>query len=153
MRLRRRLALAAPLALGGCSLFGSSDTELELSIRAGERINVNELEQPSPVVLRIYELRTTEGFLAADFFDLYDREQTRLGTELLGRREVTLIPGRTVTQDRRKLAEETRHLGALAAFRDLDGAEWRVAAPIRQGRVNRLSLVAEGRGIAFRDPS
>ena len=151
--LARRLALNSglTLALAGCSsVFGSSPTELDLTLRVGDRINVNELEQPTPLVLRTYELKSSEAFLASDFFDLYDRESTRLGADLLARREFTLIPGRSLEQPRRNLSDETRFLGALAAFRSIDGTEWRMAAPIQPNRRNRLTLVVEGRSIALR---
>jgi type VI secretion system protein VasD len=147
----RRGLLAAPaLALTGCSIFGTSPTELVLQITVGARVNVNELDQPSPVVLRLYDLKATEGFLGADFFDLYDRESTRLGGDLLGRTETILVPGRNIEQARRTVPEEARFLGAVAAYREIEGAEWRVSTALRLNSVNNLTLVVESRSISLR---
>lgn len=150
---RRRQLLAVPAlgaALSGCSWFRTSPTELVLQITVGTRINVNELDQATPIVVRLYDLKVAEGFLGADFFDLYDRETTRLGGDLLGRTETILIPGRNVEQPRRTVPEEARFIGALAAFREIEGAEWRVATPLRLNRVNNLTLAVEARSITFR---
>jgi len=147
----RRALLAAPaLMLGGCSIFGTSRTELVLQITVGARVNVNELDQPSPVVLRLYDLKVAEGFLGADFFDLYDRETTRLGGDLLGRTETILVPGRNVEQARRTVPEEARFLGAVAAYREIEGADWRVSTALRLNAVNNLTLVVEQRSISLR---
>lgn len=145
----RRGLLAAP-ALAGCSIFGTSPTELVLQITVGARVNVNELDQPSPVVLRLYDLKATEGFLGADFFDLYDRESTRLGGDLLGRTETILVPGRNIEQARRTVPEEARFMGAIAAYREIEGAEWRVSTALRLNSVNNLTLVVESRSISLR---
>lgn len=148
----RRSVLAAPalLGLGGCSWFRTSPTELVLQVVVSDRVNVNEFDQASPIVLRLYDLKVAEAFLGADFFDLYDRETTRLGGDLLGRTETTLIPGRQVEQPRRTVPEEARFLGAVAAFREIEGAEWRVSTPLRLNGVNNLTLAVEARSITFR---
>jgi type VI secretion system protein VasD len=147
----RRALLAAPaLMLGGCSIFGTSPTELVLQITVGARVNVNELDQPSPVVLRLYDLKVSEGFLGADFFDLYDRETTRLGGDLLGRTETILVPGRNVEQARRTVPEGARFLGAVVAYREIEGADWRVSTALRLNAVNNLTLVVEQRSISLR---
>lgn len=148
----RRSVLAAPalLGLGGCSWFRTSPTELVLHVTVSDRVNVNELDQASPIVLRLYDLKVAEAFLDADFFDLYDRETTRLGGDLLGRTETILIPGRQVEQPRRTVPEDARFLGAVAAFREIEGAEWRVSTPLRLNSVNNLTLAVEARSITFR---
>jgi type VI secretion system protein VasD len=84
------------------------------------------------VVLRIYQLRTDEMFKTASFDDLFDQEQRALGATLISRNEFRLRPSETRTVDV-TVAPETRFVAALAAFRQINDARWRVFVPAPRG--------------------
>src|SRR5262245_39721791 len=48
--------------------------------------------RPSPVVVRVYQLRTDAAFLTAEFFPLFDDDRKALGAELISRDEFVLAP-------------------------------------------------------------
>jgi type VI secretion system protein VasD len=99
-----------------------------MTISASADVNPDRTGRASPVVIRIYQLRTDAAFSAASFSELFEDEDKVLGAELISRDEYVLAP-----QDSRTLnvfiAEETRFLGAVAGFRDILNAEWRVLIP------------------------
>ena len=99
-----------------------------MTISASADANPDRTGRPSPVVVRIYQLRTDAAFSAATFSDLFENEDKALGAELISRDEYVLAP-----QDSRTLnvsiAGETRFLGAVAGFRDILNAQWRVLVP------------------------
>ena len=95
--------------------------------------------QALPIVVRLYELKAQGAFSSADFFSLYDRESETLGGELISREEVTLAPGQT-RKIQKNLNPETRYLGVLGAFRDIDHAAWRALVPITEGRDNAIEV-------------
>jgi type VI secretion system protein VasD len=101
-----------------------------MTIAAGADINPDASGRPSPIVIRIYQLRTDAGFTSAEFFALYDDEQKVLGPELISRDEFMVTPTEKRTIDV-SLSGETRFVGAVAAFRDIRNAQWRgiLAAP------------------------
>ncbi len=70
-------ALAFGLALAGCSST-PPQTTIEVTLAASDQINPNSAHQPSPVVVRVYELKSLDQFSAADFFQLYDTDQQYL---------------------------------------------------------------------------
>jgi type VI secretion system protein VasD len=139
---RRALLLAgAGALLGAC---GSAPTQqppppaapvvldavtLQVTLIATDDVNPDVRGRASPLSVRIMELRSRSAFDAADFFSLYDREQATLGTELLAKEQYILRPGDTQGYTR-KAQGETRFLGVVAAYRDLEGSNWRVAAGI-----------------------
>jgi type VI secretion system protein VasD len=84
--------------------------------------------RPSPVVVRVYQLRTDAAFSTADFFALYDDDQRVLGQELISKDEFVMAPSERLTRAI-TLAEETRFVGAIAAFRDIRNAQWRALLP------------------------
>src|SRR3974390_3469030 len=48
--------------------------------------------RPLPVVVRVYELKSTAAFDSADFFSLWDKDQGTLGPEMISRDEYSMTP-------------------------------------------------------------
>ena len=84
--------------------------------------------RPSPIVIRVYQLRTDAAFTNADFAALYADDQKVLGQELISRNEFMLAPMERQTLDI-TVAGDTRFVGAVAAFRDIRNAQWRSVVP------------------------
>lgn len=103
-----------------------------MTIVANAEINPDASGRPSPVVVRVYQLRTAEAFNAAEFFALFDDEQKVLGQELISRDEFMLTPTEKRTIDV-SLTGETRFVGVIAAFRDIRNAQWRTVAAAPRG--------------------
>jgi len=93
-------------------------------VTAAAELNPDPSGRPSPLVLRLYELKTAAAFGKADFFALYESPEQTLGGDLLASQEFILKPGQNLSLNR-ILNPETRHIGLLAAYRDLDRAVWR----------------------------
>lgn len=129
-------------------------TVVSLELEAGADINADSSNQATPVLLKIYELVEPSNFTAADFFALFNNEQVTLANTLVRKQELLLKPGETKTLQLQPQAQTTV-LGFLAAFRQLDTAQWRALLPIVpqknqswwlkiQG--NQLSVVEQQKG-------
>ncbi|ASL24860.1 type VI secretion system lipoprotein TssJ [Azotobacter chroococcum] len=136
------------LALGGCSALSphSGLTKLDLSLAAGDGLNPDLHGRPSPIVLRLVELRHPVAFENADFFSLYQRPKETLEPDLAAQEEQELRPG-----ERRELKLSvqpgSRYLGVLAAYRDLPDSAWRYVVPLDEWARNRIALAFGARGI------
>ncbi len=133
---RRRVCgwLASGLAAhwaSACGHMGPAErtTSLAVTIEADERINTNERDEPSPVLVRLYELKAPSAFRQASFFELLDNDTARLGTDLVAKREFELTPGETRTFTR-ATPEATKHIGVIAGFRQIGSAQWRALADL-----------------------
>jgi len=117
-----------------------SKTKSAMTLAASADTNPDANGRPSPVVVRVYQLKTDAAFKGAEFFALYDDDQKVLGQELISRDEFVLAPSEKKTIDV-AVSRDTRFVGALAAFRDIRNAQWRglVVAPQRSS----LNLAVE----------
>jgi type VI secretion system protein VasD len=141
---RRRLVLAGGLlaaaALTGCSMFGGGGPAvLNATLVAGAQINPDARKRPSPVVVRVFELKSPTLFEQADFVSLFEKEQAVLGAELVGREEMVLRPGETKPLSK-PLSPDTKFIGVMVAFRELERARWRAVVPVAAGKKNVVSI-------------
>ncbi|MCP3869023.1 MAG: type VI secretion system lipoprotein TssJ [Gammaproteobacteria bacterium] len=115
-------------------------TLLALHITASPLLNPNTDGDPSPLVVRLYELKAETEFKTADFFTLFDQDRTILASDLAAsRKELEFKPGERRILDL-ELSPETRFIGILAAYRDLDNAIWRALTPIATRQANSLAI-------------
>jgi type VI secretion system protein VasD len=119
--------LPAPAAM---TIAAPSDAKLKapMTIWASEDANPDSTGRPSPVVVRVYQLKTDAAFSGAEFFALFDDDQQVLGAELISRDEFVLAPAERRTLDV-ALSGDTRFVGAIAAFRDIRNSQWRMLVP------------------------
>lgn len=143
----RLVLLGAVLMLQGCAVANSvADPETVLRIHAAINTNPNDSGRPSPLVLRIYELSARNAFESSDFFNLYDSPEQTLGNDLVSVEDLVVRPGENYTHPM-SLNRKTRFIGVVAAFRDIQDAQWALVAEADpQGydkirmRIDRLSL-------------
>ncbi len=113
------------------------DTTLAAKLVASDDLNSGGGQKARPVVVRLYELRTAGAFSSADFYSLYEREAQTLGSDLLGREEISLAPGQRHPIDK-VISPETAYLGVLVAFRDIDRAAWRTTTRLKSDATNNV---------------
>jgi type VI secretion system protein VasD len=141
----RRLLLVCAVALtaAGC---GSSPPLLRGAITVDSNVNPDRAGRPSPIVVRVYELKSVAAFNGADFFALFDNEQATLGSELVGREEFQLQPAET-REYRRQLQPDTKFIGVVGAFRDLEQARWRQAVPVPSKSKPTIAIGLQARAV------
>ncbi len=100
-----------------------------ITVAASADSNPDAAGRPSPVVVRLYQLKENVAFNGADFFALYDDEQKVLGGDLVSRSEYLLKPSEKRSLEI-EVSPDARFVGAVAAFRDIRNARWRVVVPV-----------------------
>src|SRR5215510_3376776 len=115
-----------PAALPPITIAAPPETKTKsaMTLTASVDTNPDANGRPSPVVVRVYQLKTDAAFKGAEFFALYDDDMKVLGPEMISRDEFVLAPSEKKTIDV-AVSKETRFVGALAAFRDIRNAQWR----------------------------
>lgn len=122
----RLVLLSLVATLGGCVVANSiAEPETQLQIEPAININPDARDRPSPLVIRVYELSAENAFQNSDFFKLYDDAEHALGKDLISVDDIVVRPGK-VHKHPMSLDSRTRYIGVLAAFRDIQNAEWRV---------------------------
>ncbi|NML18270.1 type VI secretion system lipoprotein TssJ [Azohydromonas caseinilytica] len=144
------VAVSVALALGGCAGKPPPPPPPTLvvgSIEAAADLNPSISRRPSPLLVRVYELKSATAFNNADFVSLYQRDQAELGADLVAREEFMLAPGSSRPIER-TLAPEVRFIGVLGAFRDLEHATWRSVLPVEPNRTQQVRIQAQGLRLA-----
>ena len=122
--------IATGLLLASCGGAPPKDIVLKGDLIASETINPNREGRSSPVTVVVFHLKSADAFMSQDFFNLYQKDSGAIDADLIQRTDIQILPGQTVPMAS-EFDPETTHIGVLAAFRDIDNAEWRalVALP------------------------
>jgi type VI secretion system protein VasD len=141
------VVLAATLLLGGCN---SSMTKLDLSLSSSGGLNPDLNGRPSPIVLRLIELKHPAAFEQADFFAIYRSPKESLNPHFVTQEELELRPGES-RKLRLSVQPGSRYVGVLAAYRDLSESQWRYVIPLQEQGRHRVRLRFDERAIHDRD--
>ena len=124
---RALLLCAIACVAAGCGSTPAKPIVAKAKISAAADVNPNSEGRPSPVHVRIFQLKEDGAFMGADFWALVDKEQGTLGASLVQRLEYDLSPGET-REFELKIAPEARVLAVMAEYADYRNAQWRVVA-------------------------
>lgn len=128
-----------------------------LTIAVSADVNPDSQTRPSPIVVRLYQLKDDAAFKAADFYALYDKDQATLGAALVSREDFEFAPGERHSADM-PLSTDAQFIGVIAAYRDIRNAQWRTltAAPekgiVNIVKKNKLAIAIERARVSFVTP-
>ena len=125
-----------------------SSTKLVIDIEADQQINLNAAGEPSPTVVRIYELKDLAAFTKADFFDVFDDAAKALGSDLVNRREFEIKPGEKIHFED-TAGSSARQIAVVAGFRDQQNASWRDTRELVPESTNRLVVKLTALSVSF----
>lgn len=118
---------------------GCSKPRVELAVASQPNVNPDHSNRPSPVIVKVYELRNDLAFKQAEFSRLFDTPLQVLGADLIATDELVFIPG-----EARRVAYQpnpnTRFVGVVAGFRQMDRAVWRMIKPVDPEKGNWLAF-------------
>ncbi len=132
------LLLAAVMVLASACADAAKSVQVKSEISVAEELNPDYQGRPSPVKIIVFQLSSADAFENADFFSLFESEASVLGGDMLARTEMLLQPGESRKWEP-EFNKETRFVGVIGAFRDIENAQWRatVALP-EQGLVGKF---------------
>lgn len=136
------------LFLSGCSSLSpySELTKLNLTLTASDQLNPDLNGRPSPIVVRLLELKHSVAFENADFFSLYSRAKESLATDLVVSEEWELKPGEQLVLNL-SVQDASRYVAVVAAYRDLRESRWRYVLPVVRQGVTDADLILDQSGI------
>ena len=131
------------------------DSDLLISFFVDADVNPDDNKIPSPLIIRMYELKSQKMFRKANFIDIYEKDEEVLGADLVVKQTLKHIqPG-----ENRKVSfvlnKETEYVGLYAEFLKYKDAKYKVIIPIAQTNVfsstadvklfrNQLVFVSDG---------
>lgn len=135
------------IVISGCASWVASDiTKLDIRLTASGDLNPDISGRPSPLVVRLYELKAPSIFENADFYSLYDFGKETLGPDFVAMEELTLKPGEQLDM-KLALHGDTNYIAILGAYRDMNSANWRRIFPVSLKNKNSKNIVFAGSSI------
>jgi type VI secretion system protein VasD len=124
-------------------------TRVVLEFEATGDINPNSEGRASPLVLRIYRLKSYSVFEDADFFSLYEKDEEVLGGELINKEEILLNPNekRTVFFE---ASDDVRTVGIFGVFRDYEQGQWKAALGVKENKTNIINVLVSGTNLTIK---
>ncbi|WP_186002306.1 type VI secretion system lipoprotein TssJ [Mycobacterium sp. KBS0706] len=136
--------------LAGCGTFGAVSDMVDrtlgfkpgdttITVDAAPGVNPDASNRPSPILVRIYQLKSGAALEQADYFKLAETPQAVLGDTLISSEQMLLTPGKTRTLSV-QFDPAAHQIGVVAGFRDIDRAKWRAVESIDPGDVNEVAI-------------
>ena len=128
---------AATILLGACASGPPEDVTLTGTLEAVAAVNPDGQGRPSPLVIKIFQLKANDKFELADFFALFDQPEATLGADLLAVEDVMMSPGELRPYEG-AFDPDTRFIGVVAAYRDINQAQWKDVVEMPEREITRL---------------
>lgn len=137
---RRWIATLGALAVTGCSSTkppASDATAYSVHISVDKLVNLDSRGRPAPILVGVYELKSTDAFDLASFPALQDRAKETLGEDLVSLEQMVVVPGeRRIVK--RRANEMVRAVGFVAGYRQLEQSAWRSSVEVHAQRRGML---------------
>ncbi|MBN3817347.1 type VI secretion system lipoprotein TssJ [Paraburkholderia sp. Se-20369] len=136
--MRRRsggfIVLGCVLLFPGCGATErSAAVPYAITVDVAPDVNPDLNRKPSPIVLKVFQLKSAAAFESADFFSLQDKPESVLGADLLGVDRIILRPGDARTLHYRGNVDAGA-LGVVAEYRVLEKNRWRLTVPLPRAK-------------------
>ncbi|MCW8899576.1 MAG: type VI secretion system lipoprotein TssJ [Gammaproteobacteria bacterium] len=123
--------------LTGCSSINSSvggffnmDTDLEIKFKVDADVNPDDDRKPSPLFVRMYQLKSTKMFNRANFIDLYEKDKEILGADMISKQKLRRIKPGENRDEHFVLNKETNYIGLYAEFLDYKNSSFKLLIPV-----------------------
>jgi type VI secretion system protein VasD len=148
------ILLCLILTLSACGFFKKKKapppppepTRVVIEFDTAGDINPNGQGRASPLGIRIYQLKSYSAFGKADFFSLYDNDEAVLGSDLLKKKRIMLMPNekRTVFFE---TEDDTGTIGLMGIFMDHENIQWKAAAGVRANKTTVIDVTINSAGV------
>lgn len=132
------------LLLQGCASAPAKPSPTRAVISASQDANPNPEGRPSPVHVRVFQLKEDGAFMEADFWSLVDKEQQTLGGSLVQRLEQDLVPGEKKTLEL-EIDPQANVLAVMAEYANFRDSTWR--AVVKTPDKSLLDLVRKNQRV------
>ena len=112
---RTMMGCLVVVMMAGCASAPPEDVTLKGSIQASEDVNPDVSGRPSPLVIKIFQLKSRSKFEQAEYFELFDDAEAILAGDLLAVEQLMLTPGEYRAYEG-EFDPDTRFVGIIAGY-------------------------------------
>ena len=122
------------------------DTDLKLNFIVDGDINPNDKKRPSPIFIRLYELKSPTIFNKTDFIDLYERDKEILGGDYINKQTLKPLSPGVGRTDTLVLKNGASYVALYAEFSQYRGSAYKITFPVTENNVmkNEITIKISG---------
>ena len=110
--------------------FFNMDTDLEIKFKVDSDVNPDDDRKPSPLFVRMYQLKSTKMFSRANFIDLYEKDKEVLGADMISKQILRRIKPGESRKENFVLNKETKYIGLYAEFLQYKKSSYKLLIPV-----------------------
>lgn len=136
-KLQKILLVLSLVSVTACSSINSSvggffnmDTDLEIKFKVDSDVNPDDDKKPSPLFVRMYQLKSTKMFNRANFIDLYEKDGEVLGADMISKQVLRRIKPGESRNENFVLNKEARFIGLYAEFLRYKKSSFKLLIPV-----------------------
>ena len=125
------------VSLSSCSSINSSvggffnmDTDLEIKFKVDADVNPDDDKKPSPLFVRMYQLKSAKMFNKANFIDLYEKDKDVLGADMISKQKLHRIKPGESRSESFVLNKEANYIGLYAEFLQYKNSSFKLLIPV-----------------------
>ena len=129
--------LVSLFTLSACSSINSSvggffnmDTDLEIKFKVDADVNPDDERKPSPLFVRMYQLKSSKMFNRANFIDLYEKDKEVLGADMISAQKLRRIKPGESRNENFVLNKDARFIGLYAEFLQYKKSSFKLLIPV-----------------------
>lgn len=159
MLLRFVLIISCLVLYSGCKAVNQGiggvlnlETNIQVEFTVASNINPDSQQQPSPLFIRMYALRSPILFEQADFIQLYEHDKKQLGQDYISQAELRrFVPGQNRTEQF-TVNDEAKYVGFFAEFNDFENTAYKLVVPVTSNNVirDRIRIRVSGNRLELR---
>jgi type VI secretion system protein VasD len=122
-----------------CIMTGCGKPRIDLAVASQPNVNPDNSGRPSPVIVKMYELRGDLAFKQNDFYTLFHEPAKALGSDLIAADELVFVPSEARVISYEPMTA-TRFVGIVAGFRQMERAQWRTIISVDPEEKNTIRI-------------
>ena len=134
------------LLISGCSSTPEKPKKapknMSTRITVSAHVNPDVDNRTSPIVVRIFKLKSLGNYNESDFYGLFEDYASVLGSDLISTEQIHLNPGDIRTL-KHKAVPEARYFAVVAAYRDINQAIWRDFVALPAGKEGKILVIVD----------
>lgn len=147
-----KIVLILFVLLNGCAStpekIEAQERSIDAKIIVSTEVNPDINQRASPIVVRLYELKTLGAYQKSDFYNLFENYKSALGMDLLASEQFSLQPGDTQLIQH-TISPDTQYIAVIAAYRDINQAMWRDSLIISKDKFTQLFIFVDKLNISI----
>jgi type VI secretion system protein VasD len=124
------LTSACLLLIAGCAATEhAAAVPYSITFDVAGDVNQDASRRATPIVLKVFQLKTSSAFDSADFFSLQSKPDGVLGNELLSVDRIIVRPGESRTLHYSG-SVDAHAIGVVAEYRRIEQSRWKLTIPL-----------------------